>query len=121
MLEIAGGGRHKAAAALRSVGEGSRAFKRAAVQLVEAGGRDLAVSGKPVSARRGRCSSSARPAVLPRALGARGIRDVCLSVPVAVGVHPAGGRLPIPLDGGERQALAASAETLEAPPRTLDL
>ncbi len=54
--------------------------------------------------------------VLPisvRLHGEYGIDDVCLSIPVAVGIHGAGGRVPIPLEDTEREALVTSAETLK--------
>jgi L-lactate dehydrogenase len=54
--------------------------------------------------------------VLPisvRLHGEYGINDVCLSIPVAVGIHGAGGRVPIPLEDAEREALVTSAETLK--------
>lgn len=62
--------------------------------------------------------------VLPisvRLHGEYGIDGVCLSIPVAVGIHGAGVRLPIPLDDDERQALVDSAETLRQSLRLLDL
>ena len=54
--------------------------------------------------------------VLPisvRLHGEYGIEDVCLSIPVAVGIDGAGGRVPLPLSDDEQQALAASADTLK--------
>lgn len=54
--------------------------------------------------------------VLPisvRLHGEYGIDDVCLSIPVTVGIHGAGGRVPIPLEESEQQALVSSAETLK--------
>ncbi|MFD2111164.1 L-lactate dehydrogenase [Thiorhodococcus fuscus] len=62
--------------------------------------------------------------VLPisvRLAGEYGIEDVCLSIPVAVGLRGAGGRVPIPLNDTERQALTASAETLKRCLHSLDL
>ena len=53
--------------------------------------------------------------------GEYGINDVCLSIPVTVGIHGAGGRVPIPLEEAERQALVTSAETLKRCLRSLDL
>jgi L-lactate dehydrogenase len=53
--------------------------------------------------------------------GEYGIDDVCLSIPVTVGIHGAGGRVPIPLEDAERQALVNSAETLKTCLRSLDL
>lgn len=50
-----------------------------------------------------------------------GIDDVCLSIPVTVGIHGAGGRVPIPLEDAEREALVNSAETLRRCLRSLDL
>lgn len=41
------------------------------------------------------------------------INDVCLSIPVIVGINGAGTRIPVPLDSGEQKALAASAATLK--------
>jgi len=54
--------------------------------------------------------------VLPisvRLHGEYGIDNVCLSIPVAVGIKGAGGRLPLPLNDDEQQALVASADTLK--------
>ncbi len=54
--------------------------------------------------------------VLPisvRLHGEYGIEDVCLSIPVAVGIKGAGGRVPLPLSVDERRALVASANTLK--------
>lgn len=54
--------------------------------------------------------------VLPisvRLHGEYGIEDVCLSIPVAVGINGAGGRVPLPLSDDEQRALIASAETLK--------
>lgn len=54
--------------------------------------------------------------VLPisvRLHGEYGIDDVCLSIPVAVGMHGAGGRAPLPLDSEEVKALQASGDTLK--------
>lgn len=53
--------------------------------------------------------------VLPisvRLYGEYGIENVCLSIPVAVGIEGAGGRVPLPLDDDELRALRASADTL---------
>ncbi len=54
--------------------------------------------------------------VLPisvRLHGEYGIEDVCLSIPVAVGINGAGERVPLPLSDGEQKALVASANTLK--------
>jgi L-lactate dehydrogenase len=62
--------------------------------------------------------------VLPisvRLHGEYGIEDVCLSIPVAVGMHGAGGRVPLPLDDDEENALHASAETLRRVLESLSL
>lgn len=45
--------------------------------------------------------------------GEYGIDDVCLSIPVAVGIEGAGERVPIPLSDQEQRALAVSADTLK--------
>jgi L-lactate dehydrogenase len=45
--------------------------------------------------------------------GEYGIDDVCLSIPVAVGIGGAGRRIPTPLDAAEQKALQASADTLK--------
>ena len=54
--------------------------------------------------------------VLPisvRLHGEYGIEDVCLSIPVAVGIDGAGERVPVPLSSDEQRALVASADTLK--------
>lgn len=54
--------------------------------------------------------------ILPVSVRLRGeydIDNVCLSIPVRVGIKGAGERLPIPLSDEEHQALVASAETLK--------
>ncbi len=53
--------------------------------------------------------------------GEYGISDVCLSIPVTVGIDGAGTRLPAPLDDKEKQALIASADTLKQFLRNLAL
>lgn len=62
--------------------------------------------------------------VLPisvRLHGEYGIDDVCLSIPVAVGIEGAGARAPIPLSDDEKKALTASAETLRTLLRSISL
>lgn len=54
--------------------------------------------------------------VLPisvRLHGEYGIDDVCLSIPVAVGIGGAGDRVPLPLSEDEHRALVKSANTLK--------
>jgi L-lactate dehydrogenase len=54
--------------------------------------------------------------VLPisvRLHGEYGIRNVCLSIPVAVGISGAGERVALPLNDDEQQALVTSAKTLK--------
>jgi L-lactate dehydrogenase len=54
--------------------------------------------------------------ILPVSVRLRGeydIDNVCLSIPVRVGIKGAGERLPIPLSDDEHQALVGSAETLK--------
>ncbi|MCF1183998.1 L-lactate dehydrogenase [Marichromatium gracile] len=50
--------------------------------------------------------------VTTRLDGAYGLHDICLSIPVRVGIEGAGAPLPLPLDDEERAALAHSAEVL---------
>ena len=60
--------------------------------------------------------------VLPisvRLHGEYGIDDVCLSIPAAVGINGAGGRVPMPLSDDEQKALVASADTLKQSLRSL--
>ncbi len=60
--------------------------------------------------------------VLPisvRLHGEYGIEEICLSIPVAVGIHGAGERMPLPLDDDEMEALQASAEALKRVLRSL--
>ncbi|MCG6861955.1 MAG: L-lactate dehydrogenase, partial [Chromatiaceae bacterium] len=55
--------------------------------------------------------------VLPisvRLRGEYGIEDVCLSIPVRVGIEGAGERLQIPLSDDEHRALVSSADTLKS-------
>ncbi len=62
--------------------------------------------------------------VLPisvRLHGEYGVEDVCLSIPVAVGINGAGERIPVPLNGDEQKALVASADTLKRSIRSLSL
>lgn len=62
--------------------------------------------------------------VLPisvRLHGEYGVNDVCLSIPVAVGINGAGERIPVPLNDDEQQALVASADTLKRSIRSLSL
>jgi len=62
--------------------------------------------------------------VLPitvRLHGEYDIDDVCLSIPVRVGIEGAGERLPTPLDEDERKALVGSAEVLKGICRSLAL
>jgi L-lactate dehydrogenase len=62
--------------------------------------------------------------VLPisvRLHGEYAIEDVCLSIPVAVGISGAGERVPLPLDDDEQQALATSANSLKGRIATLTL
>lgn len=62
-----------------------------------------------------RTIQSDQGSVLPvsvRLHGEYGIEDVCLSIPVVIGVGGAGERLPIPLDANELADLHASAATL---------
>lgn len=54
--------------------------------------------------------------VLPisvRLHGEYGIENVCLSIPVAVGINGAGERVTLPLGNDEQQALVAAADTLK--------
>ncbi len=54
--------------------------------------------------------------VLPisvRLHGEYGMHNVCLSIPVAVGINGAGERVPLPLNDDEHRALVASADTLK--------
>lgn len=53
--------------------------------------------------------------------GEYGVEDVCLSIPVAVGISGAGERMPVPLNDDELRALVASAETLKRSIRSLSL
>jgi L-lactate dehydrogenase len=62
--------------------------------------------------------------VLPisvRLRGEYGIENVCLSIPVRVGIKGAGERLQIPLSDDEHQALVDSAETLKKSLSSLSL
>ena len=62
--------------------------------------------------------------VLPisvRLHGEYGISDVCLSIPVAVGISGAGERVPVPLSDDEHRALVASVDTLKRLIRSLSL
>ena len=62
--------------------------------------------------------------VLPvsvRLRGEYGIENVCLSIPVRVGIKGAGERLLIPLSGDEHKALVGSAETLQKFLHSLEL
>ena len=54
--------------------------------------------------------------VLPisvRLHGEYGVKNVCLSIPVAVGLNGAGERVPLPLNEDEQKSLVASANTLK--------
>jgi L-lactate dehydrogenase len=97
--------------------------RRAAYEIIERKGHTNWAIGL-VLAHLVRTIQEDQGSVLPisvRLHGEYGIKDVCLSIPVAVGLHGAGGRLPIPLEDTERQALVTSAETLKKCLRSLDL
>ncbi len=62
--------------------------------------------------------------VLPisvRLHGEYGVADVCLSIPVAVGINGAGERIPVPLNDDEQKALVASADILKRSIQSLSL
>ena len=97
--------------------------RRAAYEIIERKGYTNWAIGL-VLAHLVRTIQEDQGSVLPisvRLHGEYGIDDVCLSIPVAVGLHGAGGRVPIPLEDTEQQALVTSAETLQQCLRSLDL
>jgi len=97
--------------------------RRAAYEIIERKGYTNWAIGL-VLAHLVRTIQEDQGSVLPisvRLHGEYGIDDVCLSIPVTVGIHGAGGRVPIPLEDAERQALVNSAETLKTCLRSLDL
>lgn len=97
--------------------------RRAAYEIIERKGYTNWAIGL-VLAHLVRTIQEDQGSVLPisvRLHGEYGIEDVCLSIPVTVGIHGAGGRLPIPLEDAEQQALVNSAETLKRCLRALDL
>jgi len=97
--------------------------RRAAYELIERKGYTNWAIGL-VLAHLVRTIQEDQGSVLPisvRLHGEYGIDEVCLSIPVAVGIQGAGGRVPIPLEDAERQALVNSAETLRRWLDSLDL
>ena len=97
--------------------------RRAAYEIIERKGYTNWAIGL-VLAHLVRTIQEDQGSVLPisvRLHGEYGIDEVCLSIPVAVGIHGAAGRVPIPLDDTEQQALVSSAETLRRCLRSLDL
>ena len=97
--------------------------RRAAYEIIERKGYTNWAIGL-VLAHLVRTIQEDQGSVLPisvRLRGEYGIEGVCLSIPVTVGIHGAGGRLPIPLGDAERQALVSSADTLKRSLSSLDL
>lgn len=97
--------------------------RRAAYEIIERKGYTNWAIGL-VLAHLVRTIQEDQGSVLPisvRLHGEYGIEDVCLSIPVAVGLHGAGGRVPIPLEDAELQALVTSAETLKKCLHSIDL
>ncbi len=97
--------------------------RRAAYEIIERKGyTNWAIS--LVLAHLVRTIQEDQRSILPisvRLHGEYGISDVCLSIPVTVGIDGAGTRLPAPLDDKEKQALIASADTLKQFLRNLAL
>lgn len=97
--------------------------RRAAYEIIERKGYTNWAIGL-VLAHLVRTIQEDQRSVLPisvRLHGEYGIDNVCLSIPVAVGIDGAGVRLPIPLDEDEHLALSKSAETLKQSLRSLEL
>jgi len=93
-----------------------RRVRRAAYEIIERKGYTNWAIGL-VLAHLVRTIQEDQGSVLPisvRLHGEYGIADVCLSIPVVVGINGAGERVPLPLNEDEQQALAVSAETLKS-------
>lgn len=89
--------------------------RRAAYEIIERKGYTNWAIGL-VLAHLVRTIQEDQRSILPisvRLHGEYGISDVCLSIPVAVGIDGAGTRLPAPLDDTEKRALITSADTLK--------
>lgn len=97
--------------------------RRAAYEIIERKGYTNWAIGL-VIAHLVRTIQEDQGSVLPisvRLHGEYDIDDVCLSIPVRVGIEGAGERVPIPLADNELRALTASAETLKASLQALTL